>query len=404
VPLSEPLSLEPPPAAIAVAARARPARVAIVADMLEEQWPSMDLVADLLVRELPSQHVWAVEPLLIRPPLVPVIGRLTPRSRGIPTADRVFNRFWLYRRALRAARRAGCGIYHIVDHSYAHLTLDLPPGRAIVTCHDADAFRGFDAPGTIDAGLPAFLIRRLVAGLRRARFVACPSHATADELTAARLVDPRLIAVVPNGVDASAPDSRAQADADRLLASKRPVVDVLHVGSTIPRKRIDLLLDVFARIASVLPELRLVRVGGAFTTAQDTRAARLGVRDRILVLPFLRRPVVWAVYRRAAITVLTSDREGFGLPLVESLAAGVPVVARDLPVFREVGGDCATYVAGDDPERWASAVGALLNERSQNPSRWQARRFAGAQRAELFSWARYAAAMADLYRTVAESV
>ena len=76
-------------------------RVAVIADYPEERWPSMDLVAEALVRELPHQQGWPVAPLLVRPGLVPVIRRVRHDPGGAgSTADRVFNRFWLYRRAL----------------------------------------------------------------------------------------------------------------------------------------------------------------------------------------------------------------------------------------------------------------------------------------------------------------
>ena len=63
--------------------------------------------------------------------------------------------------------------------------------------------------------------------------------------------------------------------------------------------------------------------------------------DAIVVLPFVDRATLAAVYRRAALALLPSEREGFGLPLVEALACGTPVVASDIPVLREVGGDAA---------------------------------------------------------------
>ena len=67
--------------------------------------------------------------------------------------------------------------------------------------------------------------------------------------------------------------------------------------------------------------------------------AALGLGHNIRVLPFVDRPVLAALYRRASLVLLPSEREGFGLPLVEAMACGISVVASDLPVLREVGGD-----------------------------------------------------------------
>ena len=74
------------PAAARPATRSRPIRTAILADMLEEQWPSMDLVADALMRELPGQVEACVEPRLVRPRLVPVLGRF--RRGGVASPPR----------------------------------------------------------------------------------------------------------------------------------------------------------------------------------------------------------------------------------------------------------------------------------------------------------------------------
>jgi glycosyltransferase involved in cell wall biosynthesis len=385
------------------AGRTGPVRVAILADMIEERWPSMDLVADVLMRELPRQDAHPIAPRLIRPTLLPVIRRVRRGPDGAgATADRVFNRFWLYRRALLGLGRH-CDVFHIVDHSYAHLALALPPDRTIVTCHDTDTFRGFMTGEPIETGLPRVLVLRLGAGLRRAGLVACPTRATADEVIAFGLTEPGRVVLAPyaaEAADITAHDSRMASD---LLASSAPHIDVLHVGSTIPRKRLDLLLEVFARVAARYPAARLVRVGGSFTPEQDALAARLGIAGRVLVLPFLPRGTLQAVYRRSALLLLTSDREGFGLPVVEAMAAGLPVLARGLPVLREVAGAAAVFVDSTDPREWAQAAGLLLHERDSSPEAWSARCEAARARAHQFSWQAYAAQMARLYATVAAS-
>jgi glycosyltransferase involved in cell wall biosynthesis len=375
-------------------------RVAIVADMLEERWPSMDLVADALMRELPAQTAHRIEPCLVRPTLVRLVDRLRSMNGGQPsTAERVFNRFFVYPWRLDRLSR-GSQVFHIVDHSYAHLALSLPPGRVITTCHDLDTFRGFHTPGGVDTGLPRFLVNRLVKGLRASALVVCPSRTTAEDIVAADLARPECVVVVPNGVDGQAHHPAADAEATRLLAAEQPTVDVLHVGSTIDRKRIDLLLDAIAQTASHVPDVRLVRVGGPFTPAQESQVDRLGLASRILVLPFLERTTLQSVYRRATLLLATSDREGFGLPVAEALAAGLPVIARDIPVFREVAGDAATFVDSTDPTGWAVAIRGLLDEARTNPAAWAARREAGRVRARRFSWHQYGEQMARLYARV----
>ena len=375
---------------------ARRVRVAVVSDMLAEGWPSMDLVADTLMRELSGQRSSPIEPRLVRPRFVPVLGRVRRGPSTHLTADRVFNRFWIYPWTMRRAL-AGCDVFHIVDHSYAHLALSLPRQRVITTCHDIDTFRGFHAPGRIGTGLPRFLVNRLAEGLRASALVVCPSQSTAEEIIDAGLATPERVVVVPNGVDPHVADAASDREAARLLHSNAPTIDLLHVGSTIDRKRVDLLLKAVARMAVDVPAIRLIRVGGPFTANQAQQVTDLALAKRILVLPFLDRTTLYAVYRRAALLLVTSDREGFGLPIVEALSAGLPVIARDLPVFREVAGDCATFVQSTDPAEWAKAIGELLADARSNPASWEARREAGRRRAARFSWMRYAEEMASLY-------
>ena len=140
------------------------------------------------------------------------------------------------------------------------------------------------------------------------------------------------LSVIPNGTDTGGEperDAAADVEAARMLGARRHV-ELLHVGSTIPRKRIDVLLDVFAGVRQARPEVRLTRVGGPFTAEQRVRARELGVLDAIHVLPFVDRATLGAVYRRSSLALLTSDREGFGLPIVEALACGTPMVASDI--------------------------------------------------------------------------
>src|SRR5439155_11778632 len=107
------------------------------------------------------------------------------------------------------------------------------------------------------------------------------------------------------------------------------------------RKRIDVVLETFERVRRALPRARLLRVGGDFTPAQHGLMHRLGLHGGVTVLPKLSWDQVAAVYRRADVLLLTSEREGFGLPVLEALACGTPVVASDIPALRQTGGSVA---------------------------------------------------------------
>jgi glycosyltransferase involved in cell wall biosynthesis len=381
-------------------------RAAILGDYLEERWPSMDLVAEMLVEHL-ARPGGDVEATLVRPALVHRLRRRRSGG-GFPDAahvvDRLFNRFWDYPRALRHIRSA-FDVYHVVDHSYANLVHALPAARTIVMCHDLDMFNWLTSHGR---GLRAVVLRHLagqiLSGLKKAARVVAVSAATRDQLVARGLVPADRITVIPNGCHPSCspdPDRAADAEAVRLLGPRRAGdLDLLHVGTTVPRKRIDVLLTVFAALRERHSAARLIRVGGPLTAEQRKLARRRRVDDAITTLPFLAAPVLAAVYRRAAVLLMPSEREGFGLPVVEALACGTPVVASDLPALREVGGAAATYCPVADMPRWAETVTALIVERVDRPDRWKVRQSVALMQASQFRWDRSATATERVYREV----
>jgi glycosyltransferase involved in cell wall biosynthesis len=382
-----------------------PLRVALCADFPEELWPSMDRVAARLVESLRRNHRDEIRVTPIVPRFVRRATRVFSHAAGPAyTVDRLANRFWDYPRHV-AKLAADYDVFHIVDHSYAQLVHRLPANRTVVTCHDLDTFRSLLRPDDERRSAPYnAMMRHVLAGLRRAARITCDTAVVADELMARRLVAPERVSVAPVAVGpefSNDPDPAADRAAALAAGCSPEATVLLHVGSTIPRKRIDLLLRMFREVRDRIPGLRLVRVGGPLTPDQRQLARHLGIEADIAVLDFLDDRALAAIYRRAALVLLPSDREGFGLPIVEAMACGTPVVASDLPVLREVGGSAAEYCAPGAVAPWSIRVEQLLSERRQSPLRWQARIDAGLERAGRFSWSRFAARLAAVYHEVA---
>jgi glycosyltransferase involved in cell wall biosynthesis len=377
----------------------KPIRVGLVCDLREERWHSMDLIADMLLAALPEVAPEQIAATRLCPTMTRRWSRVPLVGGGARAwfADRLTGRLWDYPRWL-APLVPEFDVFHIIDHSYAHLVRVLPPERTIVTCNDVDAIMASCAGIQKTFDPMRFLSSRILGGLSQAAHVACISAATQSELLAFGRVNPERSSVVHLGVHPACspvPVPKWDEPLAKRLGPKR--FELLHVGSTIPRKRIDVLLTVLRGVRDVYGDARLLRVGDALTPSQQALAKKLDVADAIVEMRFLERPALAAVYRRASLALMTSDREGFGLPVVEAMACGTPVVASAIPSLQEVGGGAATYCPAGDVARWVSTVCTLLQQAEHDPVGWEMRKLRCVADASRFSWKTYAAEMAELY-------
>lgn len=370
-----------------------PPRLALLPDFRAEGWPSMDLCADLLMSHLPGDFVAELvcprfRRLLTR---LPVVGK----KNAAFNADRLLNRFLHFPRYARAhARRFN--LFHVVDHSYAQLVHSLPCDRTGVYCHDLDAFRSVLEPAR-DTRSWWFrnLTERILGGLKKAAVVFHSTRGVGDEIRRLGLIDPGKLIHAPYGVASEFSHSPASPPPPLpWLDALAGVPWVLHVGSCIPRKRIDVLLEVVAEARRDNPDLRLVKVGGEWTEEQGKKIERLGLKNAVVHKTGLSRGELAEVYRRAPVVLVPSEAEGFGLPVIEALACGSAVVASDLPVLREVGGEVVTFRAVADVPAWAEAVVEHLNTprvtEVDASLKWAAR----------YTWASHAATIAEAYRRI----
>lgn len=202
----------------------------------------------------------------------------------------------------------------------------------------------------------------------------CVSESVAGEVRAGWGREPL---VIPNGVDAGRFAAGALDSVGRAVWRDRLGRYVLALGGIEPRKGSLDLLEAFAVLRSSRPDLadlRLVFGGGEtlfdyrdYRAAFDARAVELGIAPEIVgVLTEEELPTLVA---QADVLAMVSTKEGFGLAALEALAAGVPVVARDLPVLREVFGDAVAFA--DAPAGFAKALGAALDD-AHDPAPGQA--------------------------------
>jgi glycosyltransferase involved in cell wall biosynthesis len=377
----------------------RKPRIGLICDFVEENWPSMDMVADMVFEHLQRDHASSLDVIRICPPLHQRFGRL-PGIGSVPAlrnADRLLNRFIDYSRSLKP-RLEEFDLFHLIDHSYSQLVHHLPLGRTVVTCHDLDTFRCVLEPDRQQR--PRWfraMAEHILSGFRKAAHVLAVSAATREEILRFGLHPPARVTVISNGVHPSCsplPDPVADSRlSDLLPRNSHEGVWLLSVGSSMPRKRLDLLLRVFAAVRRQLPNIRLLRVGEPMTAEHRQLARELGVDSATVELSSLSREVLAAAYRRADLLVHTAEAEGFGLPLIEAMACGCRVIASDLPVLREVGGTAAIYCAVGDIDGWSNAVRTALQLGC--PENDRAKILANSAR---FSWSENAVQTARVYQ------
>lgn len=352
-------------------------KLAIISDFLEEDWPSMDLVADELVRQ--ASGMAGVAATQIRPPMLAPFRRLAggAPSRFWHNVDRVSGRYLEY--SLRVIpERTRFDRYHLVDHSYAHLALLLPGAQTGVFCHDIDAFRPLFEKDA--APFRKAIARALLAGLRRATVVFHSTELVRSEILERSLVRPERLVQAPYGV---AREFQPEPGPDDEALRRAPPY-VLHVGSLIPRKNPEFLLQVFAALARARPELEFVQVAGTWTPALERLVEELGLGPKLRRLPRHTQRELAPLYRNARAVLMPSLAEGFGLPVVEALSCGAPVVASDIPVFRQIGGPAASYVPAGALEAWQARVLEAMSDHSSLS------RAARLERAARYSWQAHA--------------
>ncbi|HEY6531475.1 MAG TPA: glycosyltransferase family 1 protein, partial [Acidimicrobiales bacterium] len=264
----------------------------------------------------------------------------------------------------------------------------------VVTVHDLTCIR-FPEMCTADTLQVPDLLRR---ALRRGAWVHTVSAHVAGEVVDAFDVDPARVAAIPNGAPAPlAVELRAElaAQGRRRAGAER---FVLALGTLEPRKDIPSLVRAFDELAVDDPDLHLVLAGadgwGAEAVVEAIAATAAGARRRIRRLGWVDDPDRSALLAGAAVFAYPSRYEGFGLPPLEALAAGTPVVATTVGALPEVLDDAAQWAPPGDADALAAALRSVLGD----PARAQAIVSAGERRLDAFSWDRTADELVALYR------
>jgi glycosyltransferase involved in cell wall biosynthesis len=252
----------------------------------------------------------------------------------------------------------------------------------MVTIHDLTFF---DHPEWHERSKVVYFRRMIRAATRRATTLVCVSGFTANRLRA--LVAPRPdIAVIHHGVDHDRFSATGDPTTDLAALAKHGIEPpYIAFASTIePRKNVPTLVRAFAAVAATRPELRLVLAGSDGWGAREASEAiaASGVATRVLRPGYLDDATIAAFFRRAAMVTYPSLEEGFGLPALEGLACGAPVVTSEGSALAEVVDDAALLVPPSDADALAGAFGRILGDAALR----ERLRAAGPARAAEFTW------------------
>lgn len=320
------------------------------------------------------------------PQTLPLLGS-NMRLRSLP-----FPRLWTHLRLSLEMQQQPPEVLFVPSHV---VPLRHPP-RSVVTLHDL-GYLAFPQAHTLARRLDLHLTTLWSA--RAAQRIIAISHATRHDLVTRYAINPQRIHVVHHGV---APHFQPVRNAARIAAAReRYGLDtegsyMLYVGTVQPRKNLARLLDAFAQAASgttdtpPLPHnLHLVIAGkrGWLTTAIEQRAAQAGIAGRVRFTGYVDDADLPALLSGALAFVFPSLYEGFGMPVLEAMACGTPVLTSITSALPEVAGDAALLVAPHDTHALADALARLAHDA---PLR-ERLHADGRARAATFTWERCAA-------------
>ncbi len=295
-----------------------------------------------------------------------------------------------------AARLPHFDVLHVVDHSESFLFPVTSANRKVVTCHDLiplvmeNIYRH-----PLSRQLGQRLYRRSIKHITDADVIITCSHATASDLMRLLAVPAQKVKTVYNGVDTNfftiLPDDLRWRKREELGFQPHEIA-ILHVGSNAPYKNIPAVLRTVAQLRHSGHPVRWVKAGQHLPPSHQRLARELDIADCIQVEADIDDLRLRDLYQSCDVLLFPSWREGFGLPVLESLACGTPAVIADTPALNEWAGKVCSSASPNDVRSLAEKV-LLSVEESRSPdarARWR-------EFALQFDWGSIARQIAEAY-------
>ncbi len=331
-----------------------------------------------------------------QPPVFPVTDPL-PQGPHIshhpaPLGERWLYRLW-YRLKLPLPVQWVTGqldLFHSPDFVLPPVSGRIP---TLLTVHDL-SFAHY--PEVFPEPLVRYLNTVVPWSVARATHILADSQATKDDLTAIWQVAPEKVTVLYSGVNSGfrPVESAAEITAVRERYNLADSPYILAVGTVQPRKNYQMLIRAFAPLADQFPH-NLVIAGGKGWLYEEMMAevAWQGLESRVRFIGFVADEHLPALYSGAALYVFPSLYEGFGLPILEAMGCGVPVLTSNASSLPEVAGDAAVQLAPKDKTAWTDAIARLLADDSRRAQMVAA----GFRRVRQFSWQKSAQQLLTIY-------
>lgn len=261
-------------------------------------------------------------------------------------------------------------IVHFTSQQQA-ICLNYLKRKAIVTVHDIIPL----ATNTHNSFLAKILYLLAMRGLKRAKFIIADSEYTKKDIIKFLNYPEQKIKVIPLGVDHTY---------FKPSKIKRDNFTILYVGSEMPRKNLMTLFKAFQLVKQKIPSAKLVKVGLPQWPGARNKLVKF-VKENNLESSVIFKDYIENLaeeYQRATVFVFPSKYEGFGLPPLEAMACGCPVICSNATSLPEVVGDSAILFSPDDSQKLADEIVVLLSDKKMR-ARYSAQ---GIKRAGLFTW------------------
>jgi glycosyltransferase involved in cell wall biosynthesis len=325
----------------------------------------------------------------------PHIPTWAQRVRSLPIVRGVARHITRYGVYQWDAWGRNADVNHIVDHGYGHLAFGLDPRRTVVTFHDAMLLKlqARELPTDHYPWITMLGHRMSLKAMANVAHIIVDSESSKSDLLQFTSYPSERVRVVPLGVSAAFRLGNRGVGQGR--EGQPPVI--VHVGHCGAYKNIETILRAVPVVSRRIGRAVVFRkVGGAFSSRQCDLIRSLGIQQQVQHLGAISESALSEVYSQADVLLMPSLHEGFGLPVLEAMACGTPVVASNRGSLPEVVGDAGVLVEPTDHEVVGEAVSRVLTDPNLRAEITQR----GLERVREFTWHRTAVETLKVYREV----